>query len=285
MARGRKGLGVEPLATSIRFSFTLNGEQVRETVQRAPTPANLKWASRHAADVRRAIDAGTFERDYREFFPDSKRAARATGATTLAEFCKLFLSSITDKSANTKAQYRNALAWWQKQLGADTPVADIRHSALKALWGSHPWASWKLANNYLIPLRGVFALAVGDGLVAKSPVDGLVNKRRPPSAKEPPDPFTPQEETAILRRLAVRAGQVFNYFDFAFATGMRPEELIELRWADVDFNTEIARVTRARSLGEVRQPKNGAYRDVELNRRAVACLLRQKPFTAMREHG
>lgn len=285
MARGRKGLGVEPLAESIRFSFTLRGEQVRETVLRAPTSANLKWAKRQAADIRAAIDAGTFERDYREFFPDSKRAARTTGARTLADFCKLFLCSITDKSANTKAQYRNALAWWQRQLGADTAVADIRHSALKALWGATPWASWKLANNYLIPLRGVFALAVGDHLVPKSPVDGLVNKRKPPGAKEPPDPFTAKEEASILARLARREPQAFNYFDFAFATGMRPEEMIELKWADIDFPTGIARVTRVRSLGEVRAPKNWEYRDVELNQRALACLARQKPFTAMRDHG
>jgi integrase len=280
MARGRKGLGVEPLATSIRFSFTLNGEPVRETLNWAPTTANVKRANILARDLRAAISNGSFR--WEDYFPDSKRAPKATGAQTFSQFCALFLASITDKSANTRSQYRSALAWWTRQLGADTPMAELKHSRLKALWGATPWASWKLANNYLIPLRGVFALAVGDGLLPKSPLEGITNKERPPEANEPPDPFTDEEERLILGRMTEFCpAQVVNYFDFAFATGMRPEELIELRWSDVDLRKGVARLTRAKSLGEVRNPKNKRFRDVDLNTRARAALARQRLFTAL----
>jgi integrase len=277
MAKGRKGLGVEALATSIRFSFTLNGESFRETVHRAPTPANMKWANRVAADVRRAIEANAFR--FEDFFPESKHALRATGDGTLGHYLQLFLDSITDKSANTRAQYGTAVRFWRAQLGAETLVAKLRHSELKAFWGKHPWKSWKQANNYLIVLRGALALAVGDNLVPKSPLDGVENKARPASANEPPDPFTDAEVELILDLLQKRHERVWHYFEFAFFTGMRPEEIIELRWGDVDQRAGIVRITRARSLGEVRPPKNGMYRDVELHSRALAALKRAAWFT------
>jgi integrase len=280
MARGRKGLGVEPLATSIRFSFTLNGQQVRETIRRAPSPANLKWANRHAADVRRAIANGTFT--YADFFPDSPRALRAVGDTTLGAYLQLFLDSIKDKSANTRALYGCGARFWKKHLGEATPVAGLQHSKLKAFWGSHPWSSWKQANCYLIPLRGALALAMGDGLLQKNPLEGIENKAKPASADEAPDPFTDEEVELILTHLYGRHTMLGAYFEFAFFTGMRPEEIIELKWADIDLRAGLARITRARSLGEVRPPKNGKYRTVELHSSARAALRRVEPMTRLK---
>jgi integrase len=282
MARGRKGLGVQPLAGSIRLRFTLaTGERVSETLDWPPTPPNVKRAERLAADLRRDIAAGAMtDERYRAYFPGSRRLARAVGARTLGEFCELYLAAIADKSKNTRGQYRNALAWWQKELGTETPIAEIRHSKLAALWGSTPWASWRLANNYLIPLRGVFALAGGDGLLKGDPLEGITNKRRPPGADEP-DPFTPAEQEAILRHLEQAPPDVYDYFAFAFGTGMRPEEMIELRRTDMDWASGIARVRRVKSAGEVRPPKNGRFRDVELTRLARAAAERREAYAAL----
>jgi integrase len=277
MARGRKGLGVEPLKGSIRLKFTLHsGERVSETLAWEPTPANIKRATRLAADVRRDIEAGALDdQRYLHYFPDSKRVRKIdVGDGTLRHYAKLYLESLGGRAKNTQASYGSAVRFWLKHLGAESKIANILHSQLKAFWGRHPWKSWKQANNYLIALRGIFALARGDGVLRLDPLEGIENKEKPP--RDDPDPFTEAEQAAILEKIAERYGeQVYNYFDFAFATGMRPEEIIELRWSDIDQNAGIARVTRARSLGEVRHPKNGKFRDVELNSAARAALARQ----------
>ena len=282
MARGRKGRGVEPLKSSIRLKFTLaTGKRVAETLPWEPTTANVKRAERLAPLVRRDINAAALDDErYRQHFPDSKRVAQTSGARTFGDFCKLFLSSITDKSANTRSQYRLALAWWTRQLGVDQPIADIRHSRLKALWGSTPWASWKLANNYLIPLRGVFALALGDRIITVDPLEGLTNKRRPPGHE--PDPFTPDEQETILAHLQENAApEASDYFACAFGSGMRPEEIIELRRTDIDWARGLVRITRVRSAGEVRPPKNAKFRDVEMTRLMRAALERREAYAAL----
>lgn len=278
--RGRKGLGVEPLATSIRFSFTLNGVMVRETINKAPTPPNLKWANRHAADLRRAIANGTFR--YVDFFPDSKRIG-ATGDGTLGHYCDLYVKSIGGMAANTRKQYRNAITFWRGKLKAETPIADILHSKLKAEIGGHPWPSWRLHNNYLIPLRGVFAMAKADGALRGDPMAGIKSMRRVVD-EDAVEPWTEDEEASILSRL--REPSVFNYFDFAFAEGMRPEELIELDWArDVNLKAGTVKVQKVKSAGEVRAPKNNKVRVVELSARGIAALKRQEPLTRLKPHG
>jgi integrase len=284
MARGRKGLGIEPLAESIRFHFTLHGKPMRETVDRAPTVANLKWASRHAAALKTAISAGTF--DLKDFFPDSKRVIEGSTARTLSDYCKLHLAACGNLAANTRGQFKNALAFWVRLLGGGRAVSDIRHSELKAKVGAHAWPSWRLHNNYLIPLRGVFALAAGDGrLHHGNPMAGIKNMK-PVRGGDEPDPWTQEQETLILGKIEERYHpQVFNYFDLAFAEGFRPEEEIEVAWSDYDAVTQRLKVRRVRSGGETRAPKNNTIRVVELSDRGIAAIKRQAKFTRMSKHG
>ena len=59
---GRSGSGVEVRESSIRIKFVLHGEPVKERVtlngkSLEPTPANIKYATRLAADIRRRIEA------------------------------------------------------------------------------------------------------------------------------------------------------------------------------------------------------------------------------------
>jgi integrase len=117
-----------------------------------------------------------------------------------------------------------------------------------------------------------------------------VNQKRVKGADkvDKSDALSQDEERALLGYVAKNAPPMVGlYFEFAFATGMRPEELIELKWADVDVNAElpIARITRARSLGEVRAPKNNELRSVELSERAVGVLMQARAHTYSREDG
>ncbi len=84
-----------------------------------------------------------------------------------------------------------------------------------------------MCNNYLIPLRGVFALAGRDIKGLENPLEGIENAK---SQKPPPDPLEISEMERILKWINKKNHEVANYFEFAFLTGLRPEELIELRW-------------------------------------------------------
>lgn len=94
------------------------------------------------------------------------------------------------------------------------------------------------------------------------------------------DPLSTEEMELVLahmrKNLDVRA---WAYFEMAFMTGMRPEELIELRWGDVDWAAETIRVQRARTAGEVKPLKTYNARDVDLVKRAITALEAMKPWT------
>ena len=271
---GRAGNGVEMREKSIRVSFTLNGQRQRVTLDIPPTPANERYAEKLVVKVRQAIARGTFE--WETFFPGSPQAKALQPAHSFGAWCDLWLDTKGRLAKKTLTQYRNALKVWKELLGADTPMEKLPHAAVAAVVGRTPWASAKLLNNYLICLRGVFALA-GRSMDLGNPMEGIENsKHQAPQ----PDPLSPAEMELVLatlhKHLDIRA---WAYFTFAFMTGMRPEELIELRWGDVDWNHGTVRVERARTAGEVKALKTYNARDVDLVGRALEALETMKPWT------
>jgi len=275
--------GVEVRATSIRLFFVWNDERRRETLTLngrpiRPTPPNVLHARRVAAEIRKRLELGTF--DLAEFFPDSPRAERSGPSANFGQTCSLWLASKGRCATKTLNQYRNALEVWKGIFGAATPIAAITPGTVEAKVGSYPWASNKLLNNYLICLRGVFGLAARD-LRIVDPTAAVKNGRH----QAPPiDPLSREETEAILADMRERCPvQVWAYFEFAFFTGMRPEELIALRWGDVDWRDGSIRVERARTAGKAGPLKTYQVRDVDLVSRAVAALKAMKPATMLRD--
>lgn len=279
---GRGGSGVEVRATSIRLAFTADGKAMRETLSingrpMAPSGPNIKHAMRVIEDIREKIGRGTFR--LADYFPDSPRAKTSHGSSaTLAEMGALWLKGKGRLATKTRSQYAAALTVWLSMFGADKPIASLSHGHVAAKIGAHPWASAKLLNNYLIVLRGVFALAARE-LKIDNPMDGIENSRH---QAPQPDPFSPSETAAILGDMRKHHdARVLAYFEFAFATGMRPEEIIALRWSDIDWNLSTIRVERAKSAGEVKPLKTYQSRDVDLAAHAMAALKSMKAWTFM----
>lgn len=279
MARGRKGTGVELREKSLRISFTWNNQRCKETLDLAPTPPNIRHAERLVAEIKRKIEVGVF--DYAAYFPNSKHATGTTSATSFAKLCETWLETKGRLADATLSQYKNALLFWQEKLGAGTPIDELTHGKIAAAVGSHPWPSAKLCNNYLIPLRGVFKLAGREIKHLDNPLEGIENAKQ---QKAPPDPLASSEMHAIVSDIRKHYHeQVAHYFEFAFLTGMRPEELIALRWDDVDWNHGSIRVERAKSFrGNIKDLKTYNVRDVDLVERAHAILLAQKKYTFMK---
>lgn len=274
---GRDGSGVEPREKSIRVNFTLDGKWQRVRLALPPTPANLRYAEKLVDRVRKAVARGTFE--WAEYFPDSPQAKKAKPAHTFGEWCALWLDTKGRLAKNTLSQYTNALEVWKGLLGADAAIENLTHAVVAAKVGKTPWKSAKLLNNYLIPLRGVFTLAGRELDLGNDPMEGIENSKH---QAQPPDPLSQHEMEQVLAHMRQHFDiRVWAYFEMAFTTGMRPEELIELRWGDVDWATGTIRVQRARTSGEVKPLKTYNVRDVDLMARAVVALEAMKPWTML----
>lgn len=273
---GRRATGtVEPLKTSIRLKFTWQGSRCVETLDLAPTPANIKAAERLMAQVQAAISAGIYEPE--AFFP---KGDGQSAASTFRDFADGWLESFVG-AKSTKRSYRTALnATWNPAFG-DKMLREIKHSDVKkAIARKAKTATGKTINNHLIALRAVFEMAKRDRLIEFDPTDGVANLSH--QAPEP-DPFDGDEVDAILRHLETRAPeQVLNYFEFAFQTGMRPSEIISLQWGDVAWNRSKLRVQRARVDWEEKGTKTNKVREIDLSGDAMAVLKRQKAHTFMR---
>ena len=284
MGRGRTGTGLEIREKSIRLNFVYEGNPVRETLTLngaplPPTPANIKYATRIAGEVRRHIAQGTF--NLAEYFPDSPRAKEVKPAT-FGELADMWVKSKGQLQAATLDQYSTALRLWKNMFGKDTPMSKLTPQMLKAKIGEYPWPSPKTANNYLIALRGIFEFEYSGRRQFDNPMLEIKNLV---VVKKLPDPLTSDERDMILAELSSRYDpRVWAYFAFAFFTGMRPEEMIALRWADIDFIHGIARVQRVRTFkGSERDgSKTHAERDVDLVGRALEALTVMKPYTYMK---
>ena len=72
--------------------------------------------------------------------------------------------------------------------------------------------------------------------------------------------------------------------EFAVWTGLRVEELIEVKWTDIDESKGEIRIRRARTRGRVKEPKTWAgKRDVKLLEPALEALRSQREHTYVQQ--
>lgn len=270
---GRTGTGVEVRAKSIRFTFVpgkptlmVNGEPAK------PTPANVKWAHRLAAEIRERMRFGTFS--MAEYFPLSG----GTGAPmTVGAQLDTWLGGLRIKSS-TRTGYQTCVRFWKAAIG-ETPLRALKHSDILTALASTELGG-KTINNRTSVLNNALDLAVLDKLLPSNPMAGLARAKQ---QKAPIQPFTANESERILAAVAKRyPGQLANMVEFWFRTGMRTSELFGLKWSSVDMVANTALVHEARVAGvEEDSTKTSKTREVRLDARALVSVQRQKALTFM----
>lgn len=263
--RGRPGTGIEPLKDSIRLRFTYNGKRYYETLDLKPTVANVKAAARTLAELKDQMRLGVF--DYAKAFPNSKNVQSTVKSDlTVRDLTKQWLDSHTVEHS-TRSTYKPYVNFWNKQFGDkradEVTTLDIR----EAINAKAKSASAKTVNNALIVLRGVYQLALADEVVTRDPTAPIKNLKH---QKPGPDPFTRDEMERILYHMMQTCPvEVTRWFAFAFLTGMRPSEQVELRRSDLKPELGIVRVARAKVMGKVKATKTHTERWVDLTPRAL----------------
>jgi integrase len=130
-------------------------------------------------------------------------------------------------------------------------------------------------------LRTALTDAVADELIEINPIGDWTYKRlEPPKEEDHVDPFTPDEQAAILKALP---DQGRNLIRFALWSGLRTSELVALQWGDIDFIRGEVRIRRAetqaaKQVAETPKTRSG-NRTVKLLAPAKKALEDQKAHT------
>lgn len=280
---GRKfPTGVTPQKSSIQiwfiwreYSKSKDG-RIWETLKLTPTAANIARASRIREEIQSKINLGVMDgREYHKYFPRSKKLAwlgipNSTNPT-FYELAQQWLNSVEVSDA-TAREYKKALECYWIPQWYDVHFRSIRYSMIKQAISEMKFPSAKTRNNALIPLRGMYRMALEDEIIDTNPMLKIPNLRH---QKTPPDPYTTKERDVLLSDLRKNEHIVFwAYFQLAFFAGLRnPSELLGLWWPKVNFVTESVRIDRKLSRGKfVDVTKTAEVRDVRLCNNAMAAL-------------
>lgn len=148
-----------------------------------------------------------------------------------------------DLKLSTVQGYTNILnKHWLPKFGT-LPLSQIQPSTIKSATAKMKVTA-KTKRNLIGPLSGVFDYAVAEQYMKSNPC-GTV--KIPRHQKALIERFTPTEKAAILAQLTAAisapgadealAREQLVYFTLFFETGLRPGEILGLRWTDYDGDT------------------------------------------------
>ena len=166
------------------------------------------------------------------------------------------------KATLARSTYGDYRSIWEKYVlpyFGDKPLCRVTRRDVEAFLGNLPEISAKRKNNILVPLKCLFNDASRREEIDESPAE---NVRRLKEIKPYIDPFSFPEMNLLLDHVHPRYRA---YFTTAFLTGMRPNELIALKWTNVDFEMRCITIREGRVLGIEGPPKTmSSYRDVDM---------------------
>lgn len=271
---------------SLRIAFRYQGVECRETLRLEPTSGNIKYCVRLRGEILNTIAKNTFS--YADYFPRSKKARQfghVTSCITLGELLLSFLECIQrTRQPSTYTSYRRVCQAHLLPTFGQTQLRDLTPPLLRD-WISGLTLTAKTVNNILIPLRAILDEAVNDDRIKQSPLNRVVLtkllNRETLKSTYVVDPFSREEINAILTHTDAAVRPLWQ---FAFFTGLRPSELIALRWRDIDWDKGLVYVRRAIVKKKEKTTKTEAgLRDVLLLSPACEALKAQQVYTQDQE--
>lgn len=209
--------GVDPHGNGIRVRVYRHGKCVyNKTLEGDPYNASdLAAAVKHREIVKSRVRLGLpiFE-------------GERTKNALFADVAQDYLNTLQSKYSSA-LHYENILnREWIPNFG-NMMVSEITSTMIKEHVAKRKVAN-KTKKNMLIPLSGVINHAIENDYRKDNPVRAVKTGKK---QKPPIERFSPAERVRILSKLE---GQALLYFTLMFATGMRPGELLGLKWVDWD---------------------------------------------------
>ena len=292
---GNKRTGVSKGSqSSIVLTFTYQNHKCRERIptRGKPTSADIDAGKRKLRQIHDAILDNTF--NYVDTFPHSKRRHLfSLGSST--KFKPFFNhwhkehlndSGLQDATESTNSGMVKRL---NEKLGKYY-LSEITPELIEKFFRSRKNPKTgkpitkKTIKNYLAVLRPAFQHAVRQKLITENPINTIEIKGSASKDKEAIEPFSHEEMNTLLN---FSTGQIHNIVKFHYWTGLRPSELIEIKYSDIkNGKVFIARKRTADSKGPEPLKTPSSYRSIKLLPDALAAVEDQKQYTYtnLKEH-
>ena len=172
---------------------------------------------------------------------------------------------------STYRDYRSTLEVYAIPHFAETPICQVSQRDVMDFLDALSKLSAKRKNNIMVPVKCIFNDAKRRGDIKDNPTETI---RRFKEEKPFIDPLSFPEMKLFLHHVDPH---YLAYFTTAFLTGMRPNELLALKWHNVDFEMRMVTVREGRVQGIEGPPKTlSSYRDIDLMEPLYEVLLRHR---------
>ena len=183
-----------------------------------------------------------------------------TNGTPFSEYAKEWLErKKVNVSQSTWRDYKSTLEVHALPHFGRMPLNQIRRRDVEEFLDKLGALSAKRKNNVMVPVKNIFNDAMRREDLRDNPCQLI---RRFKEEKPLIDPFSFPEMKAFLD--AVEPHYV-AYFTTAFLSGMRPNEMLALKWLHVDFEMRCITIREGRVQGIEGPPKTlSSFRDVDM---------------------
>ncbi len=255
-----------------KINITVRGNQLwfdaRISGKRFRYPSGLENTKQHMAFLKRnAID---------EFYKiHSERSSTPKECMTFKEYGAYALE--VTKSERNNFSHKENLQKFNvlcKRFG-DMQLTDIKPSHVRD-WQNTVGLKPKTIRNYRSVFNLIMKMATLDELINRNPLEAV---KAPKVQLKRPEIYTLEEVKKIL---AATSGKYRAFFQLAFFSGMRPGEIIALKWSKVNFKENLILVDSRIREGVVDLPKGGKIRQINMLPQAEEALRIQQMDTGLR---
>ncbi len=275
----------------IQITFTYKGVSCREILKDLThKKSDINYAIARQGEINAEKARGTFK--YADYFPESnnlEKFGEAKSNSTLNDYINKYINENVmkgKKSPSTLKKYFKAKNMLHDML--EYKIIDINQKKLKEHFLNEKRSLASCSISFGL-LKNALADAVLEEVIQYNPCDGFkyskyINKdQKINNTSNEADPFLLEEVTAILEQ--AENYKIYPQFgamvQFWFNTGLRTQEILGLKWENVDLKNKVIHVRIGMYRGtEKNTLKNKrAKRDVPLNKAAVEALEKQMPLT------
>lgn len=210
---------------------------------------------REAAKAYRALDGQATLQEAVDFFLAHHNPTG--GQRTVAELLKEFIDAKTkaNRRATTVRDMQYKIGKFAAEFG-DTPVHKVTTHDIEKWLDKHGYTKIT-RRNFRTVFTGFFNFAMKRGLVRANPAVAI---EKPIIDEKIPEIFTPEEAKKLLLAALEHDARMVPYFAIALFAGIRPIELQQLDWRNIDLNAK-----RIRVIPETAKKRRQRYVDISDN--------------------
>lgn len=195
----------------------------------------------HGKEIRRSLrttDRQFAQRKLRQLKDEEAQVDRNRGRVTLGELCDRYAQTFLHQKPKTVERKSLIVSRLRDDwpTGASTQIGSIRGSDVQ-IWLSGYDLGAPSRNLHIACVKDIFALAIGDGLLARSPAETLkAGKLSRPIRPTPSySEFKAIVEEIRSQQFNSRAEESADFVEFIGQAGLGQAEASALTWGDVDW--------------------------------------------------